>query len=208
MLSLRRKKTDAAMSQEPPWHPNFRNFERLPDTKVVRTAFFINVGAIALTVMVALWFAFQEYQLRDLRLQIDAWQQEIDRNKPPSTRAVAQFKKFQEEASRIQEINTFVTARPAVSDLLVQLGQTLPANIAIDGLELRDTGLRLIASVRGAPELASGHASTYLAQLRANARLAEWFEQIELQSINRNQQTGRLVVEYLLKTKKEKGAKK
>ena len=48
MLSLLKKKPDAAAANlTPAWHPNFRNFERLPDTKVVRTTFFINGGAIA-----------------------------------------------------------------------------------------------------------------------------------------------------------------
>ena len=42
MRSLLKKKAEAAASQVPAWHPNFRNYQRLPDIKVVRTAFFIN----------------------------------------------------------------------------------------------------------------------------------------------------------------------
>ena len=43
MLSLLKKKPDAAAAnQTPAWHPNFRNFERLPDTQVVRPTFFVN----------------------------------------------------------------------------------------------------------------------------------------------------------------------
>ena len=33
----------------PAWHPNFRNYEKLPDIKVVRTAFFVNGVNCALT---------------------------------------------------------------------------------------------------------------------------------------------------------------
>ena len=41
------KKSDAQSAVAPVWHPNFRNFERLPDTKVVRTTFFVNTAAQA-----------------------------------------------------------------------------------------------------------------------------------------------------------------
>ena len=51
MLSLlkKKKKPDAAASeapQVPAWHPNFRNYQQLPDIKVVRTAFFVNGAAV------------------------------------------------------------------------------------------------------------------------------------------------------------------
>lgn len=204
MLSLlKKKKAEAAAPALPAWHPNFRNFEQLPDTKVVRTAFFINGAAIMVTVVLLLWFCFQEYQLRDLHRQIDDWQHQIDRDRPGSNQAIAQFKKFQADAARVKEIDTFVTSRPAVSELLMQLGQTLPNNIAIDVFELRANGLRLMAAVRGAPELASGHASAYLAQLRANPKLSALFEDIALLNLERNPQTGRLTVEYFLRFKPE-----
>lgn len=185
----------------PAWHPNFRNFERLPDTKVVRTAFFVNGLAITVAAVLLGWFAYQEYELLELRGQITEWQEQIDRDRRTSDQAIVEFKKFQAEAAKVAELETFLAARPLISDLLVQLGQTLPNNIAIDSFDLRGTGLRLIASVRGAPEMASGHASTYLAQLRANAELGRWFDDIALLDINRNPQTGRLTVEYFLKQK-------
>ena len=47
MLSLLKKKSEAAAAPTvPAWHPNFRNYEKLPDLKVVRTAFFVNGAAI------------------------------------------------------------------------------------------------------------------------------------------------------------------
>ncbi len=209
MRSLLKRKSDAgAASATPPWHPNFRNFQRLPDTKVVRTAFFVNGLAIVVASVLALWFAYQEYELRELRQQVSEWQTQIDRENPVSRRAIAEFKKFQSQAAKVAEVDAFLKARPLISDLLIQLGQTLPSNIAIDGFDLRGSNLRLIASVRGAPEMASGHASTYLTQLRANPALAEWFDDIALLNINRNPQTGRLVVEYSLKQTPALTAKK
>ncbi len=199
MLQLRRKKTDAPTAPlVPPWHPNFRNFERLPDTKVVRTAFFVNGGAIVAATIMLMWVASREYELYDLQRQTAALEEQIERDRPGSTQAVAQFKKFQAEAARIKELDDFVAAKPVLSDLLIQLGQSLPSNLAVDGFELRPNGLRLVASVRGAPDQASGHASNYLAHLRENAELGQWFGDIALLNLDRNPQSGRLVVEYFL----------
>ena len=50
-MLLLSKKSDDQSEEEPLWHPNFRNYERLPDTKVVRTTFFVNTAAIAVTLM-------------------------------------------------------------------------------------------------------------------------------------------------------------
>ena len=59
MPPLLKKKSDAAaVSLVPAWHPNFRNFEKLPDIKVVRTAFFVNGAALFLAVALLIYFCF------------------------------------------------------------------------------------------------------------------------------------------------------
>jgi hypothetical protein len=48
------KKSDAALVV-PAWHPNLRIVEQLPDTKVVRTAFFVNGAAMLVAIALALY---------------------------------------------------------------------------------------------------------------------------------------------------------
>ena len=48
------------------WHPNFRNFEKLPDTKTIRTSFFINGAAIFITVGLLLYTVYGEYLLHEM----------------------------------------------------------------------------------------------------------------------------------------------
>jgi hypothetical protein len=204
MLSLLKKKSEANVPLVPAWHPNFRNFERLPDTKVVRTAFFINVFAITVTLVLLLYVVRKEWDLHTLRVQVAEKEQQITRDKPASDEAVALFKKFQAEEAKILEIDAFVKSKPAVSELLMHLGQTLPKNIAIDRFDLRDNGLALSATVRGAPDQASGLASAYMEQLRADKELAR-FDDIAPTNSGRNPQTGRIMIEFFLRFK---GAKK
>ncbi len=202
MRSLLKKKPEAAtVPTTPAWHPNFRNVERLPDTKVVRTAFFVNGIAFLVAIVMALWFGYQEYQIHDLKRQVDEGKAAIGRDKHSSDQAIALFKKYQTEAARFNEIDAFIKARPAVSPLLLRLGQTLPHNMAVDLMDFTTVGLRLLVTVRGAPDQASGYASTYLDQLRADPVLKETFDDITLVNLNRDRQTSRLSVEYYLKLK-------
>src|SRR3954470_14567276 len=108
MLSLLKKKSEAAAAPAvPAWHPNFRNYEKLPDIKVVRTAFFVNGTAIALVLALSTYFGIKEWQLHGLNSQIADWQRQIDRDKKESELAIAQFKKFQAEEAKINEVDAF-----------------------------------------------------------------------------------------------------
>ncbi len=211
MLSFLKKKSDAAVSAAasasvPAWHPNFRNFEKLPDIKVVRTAFFVNGAAVFVALAVAIYFGMQEYQLRNLNTARDEAQRQIDAKKPGSDRAVALYKKFQAEEAKMNEVEAFVKSKPSAADLLIHLGQTLPSNIAFDSIDLRENGLVLRVTVRGTSSAAAGYSTNYLEQLKADKALSA-FDSAEFAITNstRNASTGRLSVEMFLRLK---GAKK
>lgn len=208
MLPLLKKKSEANVPQVPAWHPNFRNFEKLPDTKVVRTAFFINVIAITVALVVLLFVGNREWELHTLKQQIAEKQSQIDQAKPGSDQSVALFKNYQAEEAKIMEVSNFVNARLTVSDLLLHLGQTLPKNIALDRFDLRDTELILGATIRGAPDQASGLATAYIEQLKADKTLATRFDEIRPSNSSRNAATGRISIEVSLHIKGAKGGRK
>ncbi len=201
MLSLLKKKSEAgAAAQVPPWHPNFRNYEKLPDIKVVRTAFFVNGAAIFLATALLIYFVFQEWQLHVLNGQIADAQRQIDRDKPGSDQAKALYTKFETEEAKINEVDAFVKSKPVTSDLLLHIGQTLPGNVALDNFDLKETGLSLRLTVRGAPEAAAGYATAYLDQLRNDKELSR-FDDFKATSSSRNAASGRLSVELFLRLK-------
>jgi hypothetical protein len=206
MLPLLKKKIEAvsAAPQMPAWHPSFRNYERLPDIKVIRTVFFVNAVAVTVAFTMFTVLIFKEYHLHSLRRQVADVRAQSDRDKPGSDQAIALFKKFQSEEKKILEIDAFLKARPLLSDLLLQIGRTLPKNIALNSLDVHDNGLVMRGTVRGAPELASGEASNYVEQLRGDRAIKVLFDEVTLTSISRNGQTGRLSVELFLKFKRAK----
>lgn len=203
MLSLLKRKSEAAAPAVPPWHPNFRNYEKLPDIKVVRTAFFVNIAAISVALGLAIYLGFREWQLYVLKGQIAVAEQRIDQDKPASDQAVALFKKFQAEEAKLKEVDVFVAGSQPFSDLLLHIGQTLPPNIAIETLDLRNTGLVLRLAVRGSPDAAAGYATAYLNQLKADPKLTAQFGDAAMTSLSRNPNTGRLAVEMTLPLKKK-----
>jgi hypothetical protein len=200
MLSLLKKKSDAS-DRVPAWHPNFRNYEQLPDIKAVRTTFFTNGGAVLAALVLLVYFGIQEMQLHSVEQQISEWETQINRDKSASSRAVAQFKQFQAEEAKVNQVNAFLAVRPVVSDLILHLGQTLPANVAIDSFDLRADNLNIRATVRGAPEMASGYANQYVEQLKIDPVFSQIFADVALTNLNRVPSTGRLAIEIVLKLK-------
>jgi hypothetical protein len=96
MLPFLKKKSEAAtVPQVPAWHPNFRSYEKLPDIKPVRTAFFVNGAAVSITLALGIYCGMQEWQLHGLSMQKEDLQRQIVRDKSNSDRAVALYKKFQ-----------------------------------------------------------------------------------------------------------------
>jgi hypothetical protein len=87
---------------------------------------------------------------------------------------------------------------------LLHLAQTLPASVALDGVDFRDVVFNLRGTVRGTPDVASGYASNYLQQLKSDAFFSEKFSEIALAGLNPNPQSGRLQFEIKLTLREPK----
>jgi Tfp pilus assembly protein PilN len=146
-----KNKREEAVASAPAWHPNFRNYEQLPDLKVVRTAFFINGLAVLAAVGALLYFVYQEFQLSTLREEIENRVTSVERDRRASGQAVATFRQFQAAERQIKEVTDLMVRRHDLSDLLLHLGATLPEQIALTAFDLRPNRIALTATVRGAP---------------------------------------------------------
>jgi len=202
------KKSDGAVVVVPPWHPNLRIVENLPDTKVVRTAFFINGVAMSVAIALALYLGIQEWKLHEVNKQIADWQRQIDKQTKESADAVALYQDFKQEEAKAGEAADFIASKPVLSAMILRLGQITPKKIAFDLLDFRDNGLAIRATVKGAPDRASGDASAYEKLLRTDKVLGPIFGDVNLVTMRRNATTGRLVIEIFCDYKREKGAKK
>ena len=207
MLSLT-KKNEAQSEVEPLWHSNFRDFESLPDTKVVRTTFFVNTAAIALTIALLLWMGYREYHIFTLADQIDDAQRQIDSNLKQNKEALRLSQAFATEEKKLLEAVGFLHAPMTPSDFINLLGESLPKEISIEYVETRLSDAKnqvfmVRGLVAGSRDQASGTASSYVDALRAHRRLGTIFEPITLEKLNPDGSTGMLAFEISMKVKPE-----
>ena len=183
------KKSDATQAAAPLWHPNFRNFERLPDTKVVRTTFFINVTAITLAASLVILVGWREYRIRDLKGQIAETQAVIDKNTKENTEAIRLAKIFETEEKKITEASAFSQRALPPSAFILLLGSTLSREVQIESADMRFSGASgdqcvLRGLVAGSKDEASGSASKYVESLRTTPAFGNIFESVRLASLN------------------------
>lgn len=203
MLSSLKKPSDkSAASMMPPWHPNFRNFERLPDTKVVRTTFFINGVAILITVSLAIYLIYNEVERSTLSSDVEAARVIAAERKPLSDQAIADHKKFQAEEKKIQELQQFLGAsKITVSELLLQLGSSLPPATLLTSIEYRPAGVSMRGGIGGSSEEGAAKAVAYVEELRKNPYFSTYFDPITLSSIVRDPGSGEMRFEIDFKFK-------
>jgi Tfp pilus assembly protein PilN len=188
----------------PAWHPNFRNHEQLPDTKVVRTFFFVNVTAVTVAGCFALLFGYQEYRINNLKHQVAFWQAHNASNRKGAEEAITLSKKFADEERKIHELAAFLKPRMVLSDFLLHLGSTLPPDVVIDSVDVRGDSVDLRGTAAGSPEEASDRTTAYVEQLRQDKYLAGIFESKDVrQDVRRDQSSGHLTFDLSLRFKGE-----
>lgn len=207
MLSLT-KKSDVPVAA-PLWHTNFRNFERLPDTKVVRTTFFVNTAAGAVALALLLWLGYREYTILNLGEQIADAQAKIDANAKQNAEALRLTKIFTDEDKKLVEAEAFMRLPIPVSEYIELVGQTLPKEISIDFADVRiptdpkNQIYVLRGLVAGTRDQAAGTASSFVDALRAHPRLGVALDPITLDKLTPDGSTGFMSFEISLKVKTE-----
>jgi hypothetical protein len=91
----------------PPWRPDFRVIESLPDTKVVRTGFLMNFVALVIAVAVVGYGVFTEYQIRTLDGQIARLQERIAGRAVEHRRQVQMSTQFQQMNLQLDQMHKF-----------------------------------------------------------------------------------------------------
>ena len=193
MPLLPKKPRDAKPAAQaiPAWHPNFRNIDRLPDTKTVRTAFFINIAAVTVTLTLLIIPINREMEARSLAAQTEELQTQITKDEPGSKQALARAEKFEVEEKKLRELAEFVgPGKFVLSNFILHLGEQLPGKIALTHVEYRQSEVILRGHARGATDEAAGDADDYIRQLRTDPVYGSFFEDISATNQGSNPATG------------------
>ncbi len=192
----------------PNWHPNFRNTQLLPDLKVVRTTFFINVSCIAVAAAVLMSSGYREYQAFDYRAKMSAAQQRMEELKAQNDGLLAQNKQFMEGVRKFEEAQEFVTSRLSGTKMFSAIAGSLPNLVELRGVSYEKSQLVLRGAIKQDSETASQIASAYLDALRSDPFLGKTFPDISLTSLMRDAGNQGMSFEIQLKQGDKKDERK
>jgi len=201
------KKSDAEPVVAPLWHANFRNFDRLPDTKVVRTTFFINTAAIAIAIGMMLWVGQREYTNFNLRKEKADAQGQIESNQKQNAEALKLSKAFLEEEKKVNEVAAFLKTPITPAEFIDEVSQSLPKDIVIEYAETRvgdakTSIFQLRGRIAGGAAQASGIADRYIVLLRNHPKLGKIFDPITLNRLDKDPQGEFMTFDISLTVKK------
>jgi Tfp pilus assembly protein PilE len=210
MLSLLKKTGgDKAALQSIPWRPDFRDFSRLPDTKTVRTNFFVNLIAVVVTLAVVSYVANREWTVMSLRGNLAEVESQIETTRPNSERAQAAFAQFQAEEKKFNEAFALVRDPFRFSSFLVRLGEIMPPGVSVRRVDFRGPGqtISMVGIVPGLDAAASDVASNFVRLLQNDPELSKHFESVSLTNLGRNADEASLNLELVLTFKKPAATK-
>ncbi|PTY06290.1 hypothetical protein DB347_12705 [Opitutaceae bacterium EW11] len=201
MLSLLKKNPEkGGRNQSAAWHPNFRDFAQLPDTKAVRTSFFVNGLAVLVVLAVGTFVAYQEYEISILDRQLAEWDAAISRDRASSNQAIGLYKNFQEEQRKLAEVEAFVGAeRFVATEFFSRITEILPRNLSLTLVDYGSAGVTLRGAVRAQLDQATGIASAFEKRLKDDPVIGPKFASISLVNLVPDAQAGRLNFEIAMK---------
>ncbi len=184
------------------WHPEFRNPAALPDVKVVRTSFFLNVCAFVITCALLIVFVSREYELRNIKEQVDSWETRIEERRPQSEEAVELSREFDAEREQFEQAAAFFRSPVVASELLGQLAGTLPERIVLTRITHRvEDGRRrltLVGRVLGISEEATDIISGYEALFGEDEYFSAVVRDVDVTSVTRNPEADTLSFSFAL----------
>lgn len=197
MLALLKKSGSSDKPKELAWRVDFREVSTLPDTKTVRTNFLVNALVYGALSAVTLFFIYREINLLNLKEEIKSIDAQIIEATAASDRAIADFKLFQAEETRMKEVLAFGANKFRFTDFVVRIGTLLPPGVRTTRIDYRGNTQAVVVAgeVLGQDAQASAAATEMIATLQADGELKKTFPTIKLNNLGRNAAAGNLSFE-------------
>lgn len=192
-----------------PWRPDFRDVASLPDTKTVRTNFFVNLIAVSVAGALVIYVAQRELGVAALRESLADVESRIATSAPLSEKAQATYKLFQAEEAKFNEAFAFVRTPFRFHEFLLHLGRVMPPGVSVRRVDHRgvEQAITIVGAVRGIDAAASDVASNFVKQLQSDQVLAQHFASIDLTNLGRNAEDSSLNLELVFTFKGNPAAK-
>ena len=144
-------------------------------------------------------FVYQEFNISELESQLDGIQHQITLTAPASAKALDQYKKFQAEEQKTQEVDSFLKSQKLVlSEFSIHLDQSKPQAIVFLSITYSELGVTIKAYAQGTPEQGASFASAYEKQLKEDPSLRPLFKSISMANVSRDTQANRMLFDIIM----------
>jgi hypothetical protein len=182
------------------WRPDFRDVDGLPDIKVIRTDFLLNVISVSLAIGLIGLFAYREFRGYMISETIDNLSEEILHNEATNESNVKLSGEFRGLQNGLREFNRFQNVPVLPDELLAELAAMQPDPVILDNVSfigsLAGEGkkkdviytLTLSGTVDDStPGLGSQVITQYRSALSKLSVLEDYFQTSELTGFSRNE---------------------
>jgi hypothetical protein len=197
---MRRKPSD--LDQEPYWHLDFRDPISLPDDRVVRVRFLVNLGAGAVTLGLLIVVGWQLLVRTNVATQYRYWDERIAVQRRDYDELQLVLRDFLTEAGKIKDAYDLIYSPFVASDFVFEIGRTIPGRMTIDMIGYTDGTVTMRGNLAESPEQASRVLGGYVETLRKSPRIGPLFDDISAPSLDRARDGSRFNFEIVLRRRK------
>lgn len=193
-----------------PWHPDFRDENSLPDVKVVRTEFMINLVSVMVAIALLIYYFIQFSLAGDIQKHIDYLSKDIENHKTQNVEFVKKSSRFVRESKLLKTFRDFFEPSINPLDFLIVLAENKHPDLLFEELNFTEKNIPspkkrgnakggemdrvylidIDGSIEGGYEGALETMNTYLGQLSALPKIKEKLKDIEMISLMRDPDLG------------------
>jgi cell division protein FtsB len=194
---MRKKLSD--LDQEPNWHLDYRDPTSLPDDRVVRVRFLVNMCAGAVTLSLLIIVGWQLLVRHNLAAQYRYWDERIAVQRREYDELQLSLRDFMTEAGKIKDAYELIHSPFVASDFVFEIARTLPGRMTIDTIGYTDGNITMRGNLAESPEQASRVLGGYIETLRKAPQIGPLFDDISAPSLDRAQNGNLFNFEIVLK---------
>ncbi|MDD4348020.1 MAG: hypothetical protein PHF70_02845 [Opitutales bacterium] len=114
------------------WHFDFRLQDRLPDTKIIRTSFLVNLISFGICFLMLAMVGYHEIRIMSLKAEIRSANNDLEVGAKTNDALLKSIDRFRQHANSVDDLNRFFEQPIDVVRLLVSLSALRNEEVAFD----------------------------------------------------------------------------
>ena len=159
------------------WHPNFVDQAALPDIKVIRTNFLLNLIAVGVVLGFGFFIIQKELAYREVSSEIARQTEVIAQRESANQKALSTSRQFQTVAQKFVEIGTFKEGPIAPEELLLKIASLRPLDLILSDLSYEEIEVEVAGT--GKNKKNKTRRMNYTIELSGEARSLEVLNQFK-----------------------------